>query len=105
MRARVLTRISSIAEEALTSQVFRAILSLPLKQKAGNDALRPVRELDQIKTFLSGPGFATLFDLPWLPFYLAICFFLSPLIGQLALGAMFVLGVLNLVAGMKTRDD
>lgn len=103
MRGRLFTRVGSIAEQSLSKQVFAAIAGLPLRQKTGNDALRPSRELDQIKSFLSGPALATLFDLPWLPVYLAICFFIDPLIGLLAVGAIILLAGLNIIAVVKTN--
>jgi ATP-binding cassette subfamily C protein len=36
--------------------------------------LQPLRDLDQVRGFLSGPGPLALLDLPWMPFYLGICF-------------------------------
>ena len=33
-------------------------------------ALQPMRDLDQIRSFLSGTGPTALFDLPWMPIYL-----------------------------------
>lgn len=103
MRGRLFTRLGSIVEQSLSKQVFAAIAGLPLRQKTGNDVLRPSRELDQIKSFISGPALGTLFDLPWLPVYLAICFFIDPLIGLLAVGAIILLLILNLIAVVKTN--
>ena len=37
---------------------------------------------------LGSPGLTGLFDVPWIPFYLAIVFLLHPWLGFLALGAM-----------------
>ncbi len=103
MRGRVLSRAGALFERSLSSRVFAVITGFPLRYSGGGDVLKPARELDQIRTFLSGPGLAMLFDLPWLPFYLAICFFLHPFIGILASGTIVVLGVLNLLAGVQTR--
>ena len=103
IRARLLVRLGSLAEQALSADVFRTVSGLPLKLVTANDALRPVRELDQIRSFLSGAGLATLFDLPWLPVYLIICFLLHPFIGWLALISMLLLGALNAGAAMATQ--
>lgn len=46
-----------------------------------NDALKPAREMDQIRNFLSGMGPTALLDLLWMPVYDVICFLLHPLIG------------------------
>ncbi|MEP2980977.1 MAG: type I secretion system permease/ATPase [Lentilitoribacter sp.] len=103
VRGRLFVRLGSIVEQSLSKQVFAAIAGLPLREKMDGDVLRPSRELDQIKTFLSGAALGTLFDLPWLPVYMAICFFIDPLIGLLALGAIILLFVLNLIAVVKTN--
>ena len=44
-----------------------------------------MRDLDQVRSFLAGGGTLGFFDLPWMPFYLAICFLFHPLIGFAAL--------------------
>src|SRR5687767_3818612 len=73
LRTRLLTRIGTAFDEALTERVFGAVVTLPLVSKDGQ-GLQPLRDLDNIRAFLSGAGPGALFDLPWLPLYLAICF-------------------------------
>ena len=50
--------------------------SFVCRLKAGNrgDGLSSLRHLDNLRTFLSGMGPIALFDLPWIPLYLVICF-------------------------------
>lgn len=102
MRSRVLVRLGHMVEATFDHRVFAIISGMRLKS-VNADALRPAREMDQVKQFVGGAGLAMLFDLPWLPFYLAICFFLSPLIGFLAVAAIALLAGFNLAAGIKTR--
>ena len=47
--------------------------------------MQPVRDLDQIGGFLASGGPATLFDLPWMPLYLGLCFAFHPWLGFAAL--------------------
>ncbi len=49
------------------------------------EAQQPMRDLDQIRTFLSGPGPIAFVDLPWMPVFLAICFLIHPWLGAMAL--------------------
>ena len=50
-----------------------------------------MRDLDQIRGFLSGPGPGALLDLPWMPFYIAICFLFHFWIGLTAtVGALII---------------
>ena len=57
------------------------VARLPLKTRGGGDGLQPIRDLDQIRSFLSSAGPSALFDLPWMPLYVGICFLFHPLIG------------------------
>ena len=48
-------------------------------------------------------GPIALFDLPWMPLYLAICFMFHPLIGLTALLGAVVLAVITLLTELRTR--
>ena len=48
-----------------------------------------------------GPG--AFFDLPWLPFYLAICFAFHWLIGVTALVGAIILVILTLITEFMSR--
>ena len=78
IRGRILVRIGSRLDEALSGRVYETIVRLPLKVGNRNDGLQPLRDLDAVRSFLSGTGPTALFDLPWLPIYLAICFLFHP---------------------------
>ena len=58
---------------------------------ARNEGLQPLRDLDNVRSFLSGMGPGAFFDLPWLPFYLAICFAFHVMIGLTALVGAIIL--------------
>ncbi|WP_414463304.1 type I secretion system permease/ATPase [Hyphomicrobium sp. DY-1] len=103
IRSRLMTRIAAKVDAILSKRVFALILESPLKGQAGADALKPSQELDQIRTFLSGSGPLALFDLPWMPIYLVICFLFHPLIGGLTTAAMLILIALAALTDVKTR--
>jgi hypothetical protein len=56
-----------------------------------------MRDLDSVRTFLGGPGPVALFDLPWMPVYLSICFAFHFLVGITALIGGFILIMLTLL--------
>jgi PrtD family type I secretion system ABC transporter len=104
LRGRVLTRIGASLDERLSRRAFDVVVRLPLKAELTGDGLQPVRDIDQVRSFLSGAGPTALFDLPWMPFYIAICFIFHPLLGVTALGGGLLLVVLTIVADWRTRE-
>jgi ATP-binding cassette subfamily C protein len=103
IRSRILVRVGNSLEEALSTRVYNAIIRLPLKLGARSDGAQPIRDLDTVRTFLSGIGPVALFDLPWMPIYLAICFLFHTLIGLTALFGAIVLVALTIVTEVQTR--
>jgi PrtD family type I secretion system ABC transporter len=104
IRARILVRIASRLDETLSGRIYETIVRLPLKVGSRNDSLQPLRDLDNIRSFLSGLGPTAFFDLPWLPIYLAICFLFHPYIGLAALFGAIVLAIVTLMTEIKTRE-
>src|SRR5262245_55489139 len=104
LRGRVLVRIGSRLDETLSGRIYEIIVGLPLKARTSGDGLQPLRDLDQVRSYLSGLGPTALFDLPWMPFYLAICFLFHPLIGLTALGGSLVLVTLALLTDVLMRS-
>jgi ATP-binding cassette subfamily C protein len=93
-RGRILLRIARSVDEQLSPRVFALIARLPLSGRAGTVGLLPLRDLDQVRGFLAGGGPLGFFDLPWMPFYLAICFLFHPLIGLAAvIGAIMLISL------------
>ena len=104
IRGRILVRIGSRLDEALSGRVYETIVRLPLKVGNRNDGLQPLRDLDSIRSFLSGMGPTALFDLPWLPIYLVICFMFHPYIGLAALVGAVILGIITMMTETMTRE-
>jgi ABC-type protease/lipase transport system fused ATPase/permease subunit len=102
VRSRVLARIGAALDEALSPRVFDAVMRLPLQQPGSADRLMPLRDLDQVRGFLGGPGPTALFDLPWMSLYLGICFLFHPLIGTVALVGGLLLIVLTILTDRFT---
>src|SRR5262249_52476713 len=69
-----------------------------------NEGLQPIRDLDNIRTFLGSQGPSAFFDLPWLPLYLAICFAFHVLIGVTALIGAIILVSLTLITEHLSRQ-
>lgn len=104
IRGRILVRSAAVLDTVLATRVVAAVAGSPLKTDATGDVLGPVHDMDQIRSFLAGPGPAALLDLPWVPLYLAVCFFLHPTIGALTLAAIVILICLTLATDLFTRS-
>jgi PrtD family type I secretion system ABC transporter len=104
LRGHLLTRIGASLNEQLNGRVFETAVLLPLKQRAPADGLQPLRDLDQVRTFLSSTGPTALFDLPWMPLYLALCFVFHIWIGVTALAGAMLLVTLTLLTEAMTRE-
>ncbi len=103
VRGRISVRIGRYFDERLGIRVFDSVVRLPLKTRGDGDGLQPLRDLDQVRSFLSGGGPTALFDLPWMPIYLGICFLFHFWIGMTALlGALALVGI-TILTETQTR--
>src|SRR3954454_14905 len=103
IRGRILGRIGTALDEALNTRVFETVVRLPLLVGARNEGLQPLRDLDNVRSFLGSMGPGAFFDLPWLPFYLAICFAFHWLLGVTALAGAIILVTLTLITEFLSR--
>lgn len=94
LRSRILSRIGQRIDARLSGLAFVVSSRLPLRLGAGAAKLRPVQDLDAVRTFMSGPGPSAIFDLPWMPVYFALLFLFHPLLGWLAIGAAVLICIL-----------
>ncbi len=103
IRGRLLIRIGASLDASLSDRVYDAIVRLPLRIGNSNEGLQPLRDLDNIRSFLSSLGPTALFDLPWMPLYLGICFAFHFWIGITALIGALILVTLTLLTELLTR--
>jgi PrtD family type I secretion system ABC transporter len=104
IRSRILGRVGTALDEALNARVFETVVKLPLLIGNRNEGLQPLRDLDNVRSFLGGAGPSAFFDLPWLPLYLAICFAFHVLIGVTALVGAIILVTLTLITEYLSRQ-
>ena len=103
IRGRMLVRIGRSLDERLSDRVYETVVRLPLKVRTSADGLQPLRDLDSVRGFLSSMGPTALFDLPWMPLYLSLCFIFHLWIGLTALGGAIILVALTLLTEMLAR--
>lgn len=101
LRQRILSRIGVTLDRRLNAPVVGAMLSAQLRGQAG--ASQVTRDLDSVRSFLSGLGPTTLFDLPWIPLYGGLCFVLHPYLGWTLVAGAVILIVLALMTEFLSR--
>src|SRR5215471_12694451 len=97
IRARILVRIGISLDESLSGRIYQTIVRLPAIVGLRNDGSGPMRDLDSVRSFLGGLGPVALFDLPWIPVYLGICFAFHFWIGMTATIGALILVMLTLL--------
>ncbi|MET3926557.1 type I secretion system permease/ATPase [Devosia sp. 2618] len=94
IRARMAIRLGGMIHDRFATALFPLTVRLKLAGGQGNRAT-PIHDLDVVRLFVSGPGAISLLDVPWVPIYLALAFFLHPLLGTFALaGGLVIVGLL-----------
>ena len=102
-RSRLLVRVGTRLNAQLSPAVFASAFSARLK---GSDRSlsEPLRNLDTLRSFLTGPGVIALFDAPWSPIYLGIIFLLHPLLGVVAVSGAIVIAGLAIASEFAVRS-
>jgi ATP-binding cassette subfamily C protein len=103
IRSKMLARVGARFDELLSPRIFELVTTLPLKGAKQADSMQPIRDLDQIRGFLSGMGPTAFFDMPFMPIFFAGCFLIHPWIGWLSIcGGIIIVG-LTLLTEARSR--
>src|SRR5262245_61640997 len=84
LRGRMLARIGALFDAELQPRIYSALVSLPLRGIKPILSQQPLRDLDQVRAFLSGTGPTAFLDMPWMPLFLIVLFLFHPAIGVTA---------------------
>jgi ATP-binding cassette subfamily C protein len=105
MRARILGDIANAFAQRLSPRVQQVIATGALTgQRAPGDGLGPMRDLEQVRSFLASGGPAAMIDLPWIVFFLGILFLLHYWLGVTALVGAIILMIVTLQTNRLTRE-
>ncbi len=103
LRSRIMSRVGTRIDTTLSPAVFSAIQILPLRSRGGGDGMLPLRDLDQVRNFMSGLGLTALFDLPWMPIYVFFVYLLHPTLALVAVCGALLLMVLTLLTEYRSN--
>jgi len=106
IRASVLVRCGVGFDARLSARLMTALIDRGARSGGARQA-ELLRDLDQVRQFLAGVAVLAIFDLPWMPIYVAVLCLLHPVLGLIALAGglgLLVLAALNeLVTGPPLR--
>lgn len=103
IRSRIMVRIGRRIDQQLGGLLFDKVAGLGLK-RGGRTHVRPLQDLDVVRQFLSGPGPHALFDIPWVPIYLAVNFALHFWLGVFTTAGALFLFALAYINEVSTRS-
>ena len=107
LRARLLSRAALRLDAQLGEEAFRFVLRAGIIGGGAqiDPRAQPVRDLEAVRGFLGSPAVTGLFDLPWMPIFLALVFVIHPWLGWLTLAGAAIVAVaalLNQILAQKS---
>jgi PrtD family type I secretion system ABC transporter len=93
VRSRVLTTANNAIDALLAPYVLKKMLEGATSPE-DNPYTHALRDLHNVRTFVTGPGIIQAFDVPWLPIYMILLYLMNPLLFQLLLfGSVLMVGL------------
>lgn len=102
LRRQVLSRLATRMETILGGPIIASIVAIAPATDGGN--VQPLRNLHQVRSFLSGPTMLVLFDAPMAPLYFAAIFLIHPHLGYIVLIAGLLLIAIALLNQRATSE-
>ncbi|MBJ3777390.1 type I secretion system permease/ATPase [Acuticoccus mangrovi] len=104
IRQRILIRIGHTFDDEIGATAFASYVDAPMKLGTLAAHAQPIRDVDQLRQFFSSTGITALFDMPWMPLYLAVVYMVHPALGLLAtVGGVFLIVIAILTDRMARQ--
>ncbi|HEY3790468.1 MAG TPA: type I secretion system permease/ATPase [Bradyrhizobium sp.] len=103
LRARMLCRVGTLFDVGLQDCIHTALATLPLRGARPMVMQQPLRDLDQIRAFMSSMGPTAFLDMPWIPIFLIALFLFHPAIGATALLGTMAIIAMTLISERMSR--
>ncbi|MFZ4408483.1 MAG: type I secretion system permease/ATPase [Paracraurococcus sp.] len=100
VRGQVMQRLAAWVEHRVAPEGFVRAIESALRGRPYR--MEALRDLAVCRGFLGSAGALSLYDVPWVPIYLAFIFMLHPIMGFIALGGAVILFGLTLASELST---
>lgn len=106
LRSEAMLGLANGVHGDLSKRLHHGVVSRSLKAGQGpGDGLQPLRDLDQIHSFLSGAGPVAIIDLPWVIVFLIVLGLLHWTLGVTALVGVIVLAAISWASSRRTHEQ
>jgi ATP-binding cassette subfamily C protein len=102
IRSRVVVRAAALIDQHLARDAHSAVISLGIDRQPGQGR-QPVRDLDQIRNFLTSAGPIAIVDLPWMPVFMGVCFLIHPWLGLVSMAGGIALFTMTFLTERASR--
>src|SRR3712207_660400 len=99
-RGQIMQRVASWVENRVAPEGFVRAIESTLRGRPYR--MEALRDLAVCRGYLGSPGALSLYDVPWVPIYIAVIFVLHPVMGWIALGGALILFCLTLATEFFT---
>jgi ABC-type protease/lipase transport system fused ATPase/permease subunit len=90
IRTRIMHKVGAWLDDQISPVVLGMSITVALGRE-GRKSPEKLRDLSEIKAFLSGPSAIPILDAPWVPVFLGFMFMLHPVLGWVAVSGAVVL--------------
>jgi PrtD family type I secretion system ABC transporter len=105
IRSRIVVRSAALLDSRIAMAVHQAVVQVAVRRLKAGEAQQPVRDLDQIRAFLTSAGPMAIVDLPWVPVFLVICTLIHPWLGAVATAGGLILLAITLLTEQASRTQ
>src|SRR5215831_2129848 len=105
LRSRMLCRVATLFDVGLQEAIHTALATLPLRGAKPVAMQQPLRDLDQLRSFMSSMAPTAFLDMPWIPIFLIGLFLFHPMIGLTALAGMIAIVAVTLATERLSRGS
>ncbi len=104
LRSQILIRLGAKIDVQMAPLAHKVTIDMPRYGFSTTEALERGRDVDTVRSFLGSQGPIAMFDLPWMPIYLAFVYLLHPWLGVAVFAGAIVLATLTLITEILTRQ-
>ena len=102
IRTRIMQKVGGWLDDQISPVVLNMSVTVALGRE-GRKSPEKLRDLSEIKAFLSGPSAIPILDAPWMPVFIGFMFMLHPVLGWISVSGAVVLLALAILNDWVTR--